>query len=205
MTQPTSPTEVANLHRQSDVDSGPLAQHHTLGPASGKAAAGDHDHDGRNSKVLTAYAIGAHSHDGTDVSNTPSGGLGATNVQDALNELEAEIVGHTHTAQTAATTASTAVGSISATNVQAAIQELDTEKSPTGHNHDAAYVNETDHTLGQHTTLGLSPDTHTHDPADLTGLPINVTGARDDPESALANLLTALATAGIITDSTTAT
>jgi len=31
-----------------------------------------------------------------------------------------------------------------------------------------------------------------------------ITGARDDPEQALANLLTALATLGLITDSTTA-
>lgn len=35
--------------------------------------------------------------------------------------------------------------------------------------------------------------------------PIDVDGARDDPEAALANLLTALDSAGIITDSTTDT
>lgn len=34
--------------------------------------------------------------------------------------------------------------------------------------------------------------------------PVEITGARDDPEAALANLLTALATLGLITDSTTA-
>ena len=34
--------------------------------------------------------------------------------------------------------------------------------------------------------------------------PIDVTGARDTPEAALANLLTALETLGLITDSTTA-
>ena len=34
--------------------------------------------------------------------------------------------------------------------------------------------------------------------------PISVTGARDDPESALANLLAALESLGLITDSTTA-
>lgn len=34
--------------------------------------------------------------------------------------------------------------------------------------------------------------------------PIEITGARDDPEAALADLLTALATLGLITDSTTA-
>ena len=35
--------------------------------------------------------------------------------------------------------------------------------------------------------------------------PIDITGARDDTEAALANLLTALETLGLITDSTTAT
>jgi hypothetical protein len=35
-------------------------------------------------------------------------------------------------------------------------------------------------------------------------LPLDVTGARDDPEAALATLLTALATLGLIIDSTTA-
>lgn len=42
---------------------------------------------------------------------------------------------------------------------------------------------------------------------DLNGvtLPVDVTGERDDPESALANLLTALASLGLITDSTTET
>jgi hypothetical protein len=34
--------------------------------------------------------------------------------------------------------------------------------------------------------------------------PVAVTGARDTPEEALANLLTALETLGLITDSTTA-
>jgi hypothetical protein len=34
--------------------------------------------------------------------------------------------------------------------------------------------------------------------------PVKVTGARDDPEAALANLLSALANLGLITDSTTA-
>jgi hypothetical protein len=43
------------------------------------------------------------------------------------------------------------------------------------------------------------------DVADVYRGPIDVAGARDDPESALANLLTALDSAGIITDSTTAT
>lgn len=35
-------------------------------------------------------------------------------------------------------------------------------------------------------------------------IPIEITGARDDPEEALANLIAALETLGLITDSTTA-
>jgi hypothetical protein len=39
---------------------------------------------------------------------------------------------------------------------------------------------------------------------DLVDAPEEVTGARDDPEGALANLLAALESLGLITDSTTA-
>ena len=39
---------------------------------------------------------------------------------------------------------------------------------------------------------------------DLTDIPIEIPGARDDPEAALAALLTALATLGLIIDSTAA-
>jgi hypothetical protein len=38
-----------------------------------------------------------------------------------------------------------------------------------------------------------------------TSAPVDVTGARDDPEAALANLLAALESLGLITDSTAAT
>jgi hypothetical protein len=41
--------------------------------------------------------------------------------------------------------------------------------------------------------------------ADLVGTPISVTGARDDPEGALAALLSALEGLGLIDDNTTAT
>ena len=42
--------------------------------------------------------------------------------------------------------------------------------------------------------------------ADLAGsAPVTVNGARDNPEAALANLLAALETLGLIADSTTAT
>lgn len=40
-----TPDDVRQFHNKSDVDSGVLAQHHTLGPKSYQAAAGDHKHD----------------------------------------------------------------------------------------------------------------------------------------------------------------
>lgn len=53
----------------------------------------------------------------------------------------------------------------------------------------------------------FAPKAHDHDPDEVLAgtIPVEITGTRDDPESALANLLTALEGAGIITDSTTAT
>lgn len=56
------PSDVANFHRQSDVNSSTLAQHHTLGIASNQASPGDHAHDGKNSKILypAITVSGAH-------------------------------------------------------------------------------------------------------------------------------------------------
>lgn len=48
--------DVNDFHTRSDVDSSPRAQHHTLGLKHNQAAIGDHDHDGVNSKRLTAAA-----------------------------------------------------------------------------------------------------------------------------------------------------
>lgn len=114
------PTEVANLHRHSDVNSSPLAQHHTLGIQPNQASPGDHTHDGIRSVFIDTVPTAAM------VPFTPS-------------------------------------GNIASGNVQTAIQELDTEKSSASHLHDGDYVNEIDHTLTQHTTLGLSPNSHNHD------------------------------------------
>lgn len=55
-----------------------------------------------------------------------------------------------------------------------------------------------------YTTLQTAIDAAT-EVTDAVSAATSVTGVRDDPESALANLLTALATAGIITDDTDAT
>lgn len=44
--------EVENFHTNSDVDLRAESQHHTLGPSSSQAAAGDHNHDGGNSPLI---------------------------------------------------------------------------------------------------------------------------------------------------------
>ncbi len=46
------PGSVDLLHRLSDVDSSPLAQHHRLGTERNQASPGDHIHDGKTSKLL---------------------------------------------------------------------------------------------------------------------------------------------------------
>lgn len=56
-------SDVKDLHNNSDVDSSPLAQHHTLGKGAHQAAAGDHTHDPNRSHALALLtanqAIGA--------------------------------------------------------------------------------------------------------------------------------------------------
>lgn len=71
MTTPTatdnaSPQEVSQFHRQSDVNSSPLAQHHTLGIQPNQASPGDHTHDGKDSRLLDQNdeGIPTHGHDG---------------------------------------------------------------------------------------------------------------------------------------------
>ena len=43
---------VRELHTNSDLDSGPQSQHHTLGPGVTQAANGAHTHDGNDSALL---------------------------------------------------------------------------------------------------------------------------------------------------------
>lgn len=43
--------DVTALHTRSDSDSGPHAQHHTLGYGRNQASPGDHIHDGKTSKL----------------------------------------------------------------------------------------------------------------------------------------------------------
>ena len=49
-----SPQEVRDFHERSDSDSATTAIHHTLGTKRNQATAGDHIHDGINSRPLGA-------------------------------------------------------------------------------------------------------------------------------------------------------
>lgn len=44
--------DVNDFHSNSDVDKSTLSQHHTLGPQPNQASAGDHNHDGRNTRRI---------------------------------------------------------------------------------------------------------------------------------------------------------
>jgi hypothetical protein len=72
-------------------------------------------------------SVGAHA--ATAISVTPAGGIAATTVQAALEELDSEkaSAGHSHPASAISFTPAGGLGS---TNTQAAIEELDTEKAP---------------------------------------------------------------------------
>jgi|TARA_R110000796_G_scaffold14138_1_gene46324 hypothetical protein len=75
----TSYDEVKTLHRDSDVDESPIAQHHTLGILSNQASPGDHTHDGRSSSKIKFADIDGGYIDGgrpnsTYASTPPAGG-----------------------------------------------------------------------------------------------------------------------------------
>ena len=67
----TSYDEVKRLHRDSDVDENPLAQHHTLGILPNQASPGDHIHDGKTSKKINITNI---DFTGIDLDYQPLGG-----------------------------------------------------------------------------------------------------------------------------------
>lgn len=57
-TDKNSPEKANNTaHERSDLDSGPYAQHHTLGISPGQASPGDHSHDGKSSRKVKASDI----------------------------------------------------------------------------------------------------------------------------------------------------
>lgn len=46
------PREVKMFHSRADTDSGPLALHHTLGIGHNQSSPGDHNHDGKSSRLI---------------------------------------------------------------------------------------------------------------------------------------------------------
>lgn len=60
MTMPNQAQDVSRYHQNSDIDSSSLAQHHTLGTQSNQAVAGDHTHNGRNSRNISNTDIIGH-------------------------------------------------------------------------------------------------------------------------------------------------
>lgn len=97
---------------------------------------------GNESVLLTVTATGGGEEGAATAAElpfTPVGNIASGNVQDAIEELDAEkaSIGHTHEAQTALQTPFTPAGNLAATNVQAALAELDTEKAGVGHTHAA--------------------------------------------------------------------
>jgi len=69
----TSYDEVKRLHRDSDVDENPLAQHHTLGILPNQASPGDHIHDGKSSKKIEMGDLAT-----VEIDYTPEGGTAGT-------------------------------------------------------------------------------------------------------------------------------
>jgi hypothetical protein len=61
--------DVNDFHSNSDVDKSTLSQHHTLGPQPNQASAGDHNHDGRNTRRIQGKDLST-----PDVAYQPGGG-----------------------------------------------------------------------------------------------------------------------------------
>jgi hypothetical protein len=75
-----SQAEVADFHTNADTDGKRTSMHHTLGPRSGQASPGDHDHSGGDSKLLL---------DGVTISGVKAGNTALASVIAALVTLGA--------------------------------------------------------------------------------------------------------------------
>jgi hypothetical protein len=80
---PTSSADaktVERFHDKADTDASQTAIHHTLGTKNGNAAAGDHNHNGKNSVRILK---------GTTITGSRAGGAALISVIDALEKLGA--------------------------------------------------------------------------------------------------------------------
>ena len=146
------------------------------------------DAAGTAAAAITAHEGDTTAHPASSIVNTPAGGIAATDVQAALNELDtdkeaagtaaAAITAHEGdaTAHPASSIVNTPAGNIAATDVQAAINELDTEKSAVGHTHTlsnitdagtaAALASDTDGTLAANSDVKVATQKATKTYAD---------------------------------------
>lgn len=162
--------------------------------------------DSLGADVLSAIALGDANAQASAVAVTPAGGITATNVQDALEELDAALAGAgavssvfgrtgavTATAgdYTATQVTNTPAGNIAATTVQAALNELDTEKQPL--DADLTALAALAATAGMVSRTGAGAFAVRTITAPAAGITVsNGTGAAGDPTLALANDLSAL-------------
>ncbi|MFO1351907.1 MAG: hypothetical protein U1F68_15035 [Gammaproteobacteria bacterium] len=95
----TAHEAAANPHPVYTTDAEALAIAGAL-VASHEAASDPHPQYLTSAEGNAAYALAGHSHAASDISNTPAGGIAATTVQAAIDELDSEkaATGHTHTA-----------------------------------------------------------------------------------------------------------
>lgn len=76
----SSAKEVAIYHTNADIDGGPKAIHHTLGPGLGQSSPGNHTHDGGSSKLLL---------EGTTITGAKGGNTALASVISILVQLGA--------------------------------------------------------------------------------------------------------------------
>lgn len=104
-------------------------------PTDGYVLASDRD----GTRRWVSIASGGGTVAASEVVVTPVGNISSTDVQAALQELDAEKLGAGSTFSATSVT-NTPAGNIAATDVQAALNELDTEKAAVGHTHSAASI-----------------------------------------------------------------
>jgi hypothetical protein len=148
-----SATDVQASLTELDAEKAALVHTHAQGDVTGLVTA------------LAGKSPVGHTHAASVITYTPAGGITATDVQGAVNYLDANksVVGHTHAASAITVVPA---GNIGSTNVGAALNELDAEKAALVHTHSQSDV------TGLGTALaGKSDVGHTHAASAITVVP----------------------------------